>query len=82
MKNVFFLSFLIIFALLSCRNDEAGVQKIDQIIRLYIDSAGQDMLNSNIQGGYTNIRMNDVYGLTDSAPVNFGTKKDQDTLSW
>ncbi|MBP3839746.1 MAG: hypothetical protein J6D35_02135 [Chryseobacterium sp.] len=82
MKNVFFLSLLIFFALLSCRNDEAGVQKIDQIIRLYIDSAGQDMLNSNIQGGYTNIRMNDVYGLTDSAPVNFSTKKDQDTLSY
>ena len=82
MKNAFFLSVLMSFALFSCRNDEDAVQKIDQVIRLYIDSAGQDMLNSNIKGSYSNIRMNDVYGLTDSAPVNFSTKKDQDTVNF
>ena len=82
MKNVFFFSLLFSVALLSCRNDEDAVQKIDQVIRLYIDSTGQDMLNANIKGGYSNIRMNDVYGLTDSAPVNFSSKKDQDTVNF
>lgn len=82
MKNLFFFSVITFFAFLSCRNDEDTVQKIDQIIQLYIDSAGQDMLNTNMKGGYTNARMNDVYGLTDSAPINFSTKKDKDTVSY
>lgn len=82
MKNLFFFSVIAFFAFLSCRNDEDTVQKIDQIIQLYIDSAGQDMLNTNMKGGYTNARMNDVYGLTDSAPINFSTKKDKDTVSY
>jgi len=82
MKNLFFLSAVAFFAFLSCRNDELGLQKIDQIIQLYIDSAGQDMLNNNIIGGYTNIRMNDVNGLTDTAPVTFGSKKNADTVSY
>ena len=82
MKNLFFFSVIAFFAFLSCRNDEDTVQKIDQIIQLYIDSAGQDMLNTNIKGGYTNARMNDVYGLTDTAPVNFSPKKDKDTVSY
>ena len=82
MKNVFSLFAIAFFAFLSCRNDEATVQKIDQIIQLYIDSADQDMLNTNIKGGYTNAKMNDVYGLTDTAPVNFSSKKDNDTVSY
>ena len=82
MKNVFSLFAIAFFAFLSCRNDEATVQKIDQIIQLYIDSADQDMLNTNIKGGYTNAKMNDVYGLTDTAPVNFSSKKDNDTASY
>lgn len=82
MKNLFFFSVIAFFAFLSCRNDEATVQKIDQIIQLYIDSADQDMMNTNIKGAYTNAKMNDVYGLTDTAPVNFSPKKDNDTASY
>ena len=69
MKNVFFLTVIIFSAFLSCRSDEDAVQRIDQVINLYIDSLGQDMLNSKVPGSYTNSRMNDVYGLTDNAPV-------------
>lgn len=82
MKNVFFLAFLIAMFTTACRGDEDAVQRIDQVIQLYIDSAGTDMLNLNIDGGYTNIRMNDVYGLTDNAPVNFTLKKDVDTINY
>ncbi len=82
MKNVFFLTIIIFFAFLSCRSDEDSVQRIDQVINLYIDSLGQDMLNSKVPGSYTNSRMNDVYGLTDNAPVSFTIKKDADTISY
>lgn len=82
MKNVFFLILIVFFALLSCRSDEDSVQKIDQVINLYIDSLGQDMLNSKVPGSYMNSQMNDVYGLTDNAPVSFTIKKDADTLSY
>lgn len=82
MKNIFFLSLVVVLAFLSCRNDDLEVQQIDQILQVYIDSAGQDMLNSNLKGGYTNISMNDVYGITDNAPVSFSQKKDADTISY
>ena len=82
MKNVFFLTIIIFFAFLSCRSDEDSVQRIDQVINLYIDSLGQDMLNSKVPESYTNSRMNDVYGLTDNAPVSFTIKKDADTISY
>lgn len=82
MKNLFFLFLVAFLAFLSCRNDDVEVQQIDQILQVYIDSAGQDMLNSNLDGGYTSISMNDVYGITDSAPVSFNQKKDADTISY
>ena len=82
MKNVFFLTIIVFFAFLSCRSDEDSVQRIDQVINLYIDSLGQDMLNAKVPGSYTTSRMNDVYGLTDNAPVSFTIKKDVDTLSY
>lgn len=82
MKNVFFLTIIIFFAFLSCRSNEDSVQRIDQVINLYIDSLGQDMLNSKVPGSYSNSRMNDVYGLTDNAPVSFTIKKDADTISY
>ncbi|WHF50605.1 hypothetical protein QGN23_09150 [Chryseobacterium gotjawalense] len=82
MKNLFFITMLVFFALLSCRNEEEAVQKIDQVIHLYIDSLGQDMLNVKIPGSYISSSMNDVYGLTDNAPVSFSIKKDADTINY
>lgn len=82
MKNLMAVLVVVFFAFLSCRNDESGMQQIDQIIQLYIDSANQDMLNPKIAGSYTNIRMNDVYGITDNAPVSFNPKKDADTINY
>jgi len=82
MKNLFFILMIGAFAVLSCRNEDENIQRIDQIIQLYIDSAGQDMLNSKIPGSYTDININDVYGLTDTAPVAFSLKKNADTVSY
>lgn len=82
MKNLFYLLLMVFTAFISCRNNDDSVQQIDQIINLYIDSAGQDMLNTKIKGSYINSRMNDVYGLTDTAPVSFTIRKDADTLNY
>ena len=82
MKNVFFLTITLFFAFLSCRSDEDSVQKIDQIINLYIDSLGQDMLNTKLAGSYISSTMNDVYGLTDNAPISISIKKDADTINY
>ncbi|WP_312818477.1 hypothetical protein [Kaistella carnis] len=82
MKNLFFLMLVAFLGFISCRNDENDVQKIDQVMQLYIDSLGQDMLNVKLPGSYTSTSMNDVYGLTDNAPVTFSVKKDADTVSF
>jgi hypothetical protein len=82
MKNLFFLITIVFFGFLSCRNDNGDVQQIDQILNIYIDSAGIDLLNNKIAGSYTNIQWNDVNGLTDNAPVNFSNKKDADTINY
>ena len=82
MKNVFFLLLAVFVAFLSCRSDEDSVQKIDQVINLYIDSLGQDMLNTKLAGSYISSTMNDVYGLTDNAPISISIKKDADTINY
>ncbi len=82
MKNLFFIALMIFTAFLSCRGEEEKIQKVDQVINLYIDSLGQDMLNSKIPGSYVSSQMNDVYGLTDNAPVSFSMMKNADTLSY
>ena len=82
MKNIFFFLTIAFFGVLSCRNDDNAVQQIDQVLNIYIDSAGKDMLNNKIAGSYTNIKWNDINGLTDNAPVNFNNKKDVDTLNF
>ena len=82
MKNVFFLLLAVFVVFLSCRSDEDSVQKIDQIINLYIDSLGQDMLNTKLAGSYISSTMNDVYGLTDNAPISISIKKNADTINY
>ncbi|WP_226063413.1 hypothetical protein [Kaistella polysaccharea] len=82
MRNVFFILMMGLFAFISCRNDGEDIQQIDQVIQLYIDSAGQDLLNSKLPGSYTEIKINDVYGLTDNAPINVSLKKNEDTVNY
>lgn len=80
MKNIFWGSLVICFAFLSCRGDDDSIQKIDQIFNLYMkNSAGQDLLNSKKEGSYSNITMNDMNGVSDTAPVNFSLKATADS---
>lgn len=82
MKNLLFSFFIVCTLMLSCRTEEESLQQIDQVIQLYIDSLGQDMLNDKLPGSYKNPQINDVYGLTDNAPITFTLKKDTDTLNY
>src|SRR5690606_6880259 len=81
MKNIFFLLIFIFVIAVSCRKEEP-LQNIDQIVHLYIDSLGKDMLNKNIPGSYFSVSMNDVHGATDNAPVTVNLKKNADTISY
>lgn len=80
-KNIFFLSVISFMFFIACRNSE-DTQFIDQKIQIFIDSAGQDMLNSKINGSYIGYTINDVYGATDVVPVPMTLKKTADTINY
>lgn len=82
MKNIFYILIAGYFSFLSCRGSDEDVQQIDQVIHLYIDSAGIDMLNAKIPAAYSDIKINDVNGLTDIAPVSFSLRKNSDTVNY
>jgi hypothetical protein len=80
-KNLFFFAMLVFLFLNSCRNPDEP-QQIDQKIQLFIDSAGQDMLNAKINHSYTSYTFNDVYGSTDVVPVSMTLQKTTDTICY
>ena len=82
MKNSVFAVFIFFIAFLSCRGNDEEIQQIDQIIHLYIDSAGRDMLNAEIPGSYVQTAINDAFGLTDYAPVSFSLLQDRDSAKF
>lgn len=83
MKNTVLILLIAVLTVTGCRGENADdIQRIDQMVNIYIDSLGQDMLNSNIPGSYFSVTMNDVEGLTDNAPVTVNFKKDSDTVSY
>lgn len=81
MRNVFFGTALVLFALLSCRSEEDSVQNIDQILNIYIkNSAGQDLLNAKKSGSFSGYNMTDIFGTVDNAQVNNTLKVTADSL--
>lgn len=82
MKTIFFGLVIFCAAVLSCRQDVDSLQQIDQVVRMYVDSAGQDMLNPSLEHSYQTLTMNDVNGLTDTAPVSVSLLYDADSLRY
>ncbi|WP_292009993.1 hypothetical protein [Chryseobacterium sp.] len=83
MKNVAFGILIIFFAFLGCRNDDDSIQRIDQILDIYMkDSLGRDLLNTNTEGAFTAISMNDVQGTTDTAPVSYSSLVASDSVNY
>ncbi|WP_419869527.1 hypothetical protein [Chryseobacterium sp. CT-SW4] len=83
MKNVVFGILVIFFAFLSCRSDDDTIQRIDQILDIYMqDSQGRDLLNTNTEGAFTSITMNDVQGTTNNAPVTYSSLMTGDSIRY
>ncbi|MBB6371050.1 hypothetical protein [Chryseobacterium shigense] len=71
----------ILFLAVSCGSDDESLQRIDQTLNIYIkNSAGQDLLNAKKNGSYSAYAVNDVFGVTDVAPVSVPLKMTADSL--
>ncbi len=79
MKSRVSIFMLILTFLWSCRQDENGLQKIDQVLQLYIkNTLGQDLLNSSSTGYFQNLTMKDIGGIRDQMSISgYSLKKDQ-----
>ncbi|PXW13444.1 MULTISPECIES: hypothetical protein [Chryseobacterium] len=73
--------FVAFFALISCKNDDDSLQRIDQALNIYMkNSAGQDLLNSKKTGSFTGYSVNDIFGNKDNSPVNISLRMTTDSL--
>ncbi|WP_312991185.1 hypothetical protein [Chryseobacterium flavum] len=81
MRNIIFGILVLGFALLSCKSDDESLQRIDQILNMYMkNSAGQDLLNSKKSGSYNGYSVNDMFGDRDVSPVNVSLKMTPDSV--
>ena len=78
------LLFLSLFFFLSCRNEENDVQKIDQVINIYMHNEdGVYLLNTRIKGGYTSVSGQDLNADRALQTISgFSVKKDKDTVAY
>lgn len=67
-------------ALLSCGSDEDSLQKIDQLLNLYIkDSSGTDLLKPTEIGSYTGVSFTDQLAEKDNVNVSYNRKMLEDS---
>ncbi|UHO38538.1 hypothetical protein H5J24_24080 [Chryseobacterium capnotolerans] len=70
MRNIVFGIMVILFALTSCSQDEESLQRIDQIMNIYMRSdTNPDLLNAKKSGSFTSFSVNDMLGDKDNSPV-------------
>lgn len=84
MKKIFWTG-CILLSFLSCRGgDEKDIQKIDQVLHMFIKkSSGQDLLNKNLKGSYTDVVLKDIGGIKDQVSISgYSLKKTTDTLNY
>lgn len=75
MKKIFLVLTLISLTLLSCGSDEDSLQKIDQLLNLYIkDSSGKDLLKPTKIGSYTGVSFIDRLAEKDNVNVSYNRK--------
>lgn len=75
MKKIFLVLTLISLTLLSCGSDEDSLQKIDQLLNLYIkDSSGNDLLKPTEIGSYTGVTFTDELAEKDNVNVSYSRK--------
>lgn len=75
MKKIFLVLTLISLTLLSCGSDDDSLQKIDQLLYLYIkDPSGKDLLKPTKIGSYTGVSFTDQLAEKDNVNVNYSRK--------
>ncbi|PKF72963.1 hypothetical protein [Chryseobacterium sp. PMSZPI] len=82
MRNIVFGILCIVFAVISCkREDDDSLQRIDQILNIYMKSStNPDLLNSKRAGSYTGYSVNDLLGDKDISPVTIPLKMTTDSI--
>ncbi|WP_126652703.1 hypothetical protein [Chryseobacterium aureum] len=81
MMKYFWGIWVAVFAMVSCKSDDDSLQRIDQLMNIYVkSSAGQDLLNSKKTGSFTGFSVNDIFGTKDIAPVSISLKMTTDSL--
>lgn len=82
LKNIIFAFILILFFTISCRKNNGSTQQINQVVHIYIDSLGKDMLNTKLSGTYTAVSLKDIGGVYDQTAVSYNLKKNTDTVNY
>ncbi|REC48244.1 hypothetical protein [Chryseobacterium pennipullorum] len=81
MKSILFGLLAVICTLLSCKSDEESLQRIDQIMNIYMKSdTNPDLLNSKKEGSYISYSVNDAFGTRDISPVTIPLRMTTDSL--
>ena len=81
MMKYFWGILVAVFVLVSCKSDDDSLQRIDQLLNIYVKSStGQDLLNSKKTGSYTGLSVNDMFGTKDISPVSVSLRMTTDSL--
>lgn len=82
LNHIFTLKLIAVLCILfSCTRDDDSLQRIDQIMNIYIKTkTGQDLLNSKKTGSFIGYSINDQNGTTDIAPVSIPLKMTADSI--
>ena len=74
--------FILSLVLFSCRGEsESDIQKIDQILKIYIkDASGKDLLNKAKDSTFYSIEFKDLGALQDRVSVRTSLKVDKDSV--
>lgn len=81
MMKYFWSITILVFALISCKSDDESLQRIDQIMNVYMKSnTNPDLLNAKKAGSYTSYSVNDMLGDRDISPVTIPLKMTTDSL--
>lgn len=81
MMKYFWSILMIMSVLISCKSDDESLQRIDQIMNIYMkNSTNPDLLNAKKPGSYTAFSVNDMLGDKDISPVTIPLKMTTDSL--
>lgn len=70
MKKIFLYILLVSCVVISCGSDDDSLQRIDQILNIYMKSdTSPDLLNAKKSGSFTSYTVNDMLGDKDNSPV-------------